>query len=372
MAIFVSLLTPSTYASTTEECVGDFAQVSENVSRRTKLEALTDNPQIQIWDLEASGNPKTAARLKKKVAKILGSAKTKSIDDKIYSDPSHARNQPLLMKFEGGIQGVWKPLDERTKKELIAYRFDQRLGSKVVPITVEREHNGQRGVIQLFVSDTDEAHLLQRPTTLDLFDYLAAHIDRTDTNQLSFRGRTVAIDNENTFGIDYYVDDDFFDFDRIISDHLRDIAKAKNKEAAKIKAANQIAPTLISREVIENLMATTDRQWRSILTGLNPAEIQLFLDRKNRAISAIRQAEKVIGERMYPSGSFSGLIRNRWAGRLDQLEKVSERPDISRLMEQKILRAQELILNETSWRQTMTPEEKKEVDAILKEIDAIR
>src|SRR6185437_9602047 len=69
-----------------------------------------------------------------------------------------------IIQYDSGIKGVWKNWADRDLKkganlyradrgqyELAAYAVDRKLGLNMVPVTVERNLNGEKGTVQLFV-----------------------------------------------------------------------------------------------------------------------------------------------------------------------------------------------------------------------------
>jgi hypothetical protein len=285
---------------------------------------LKSDPQLKIWKLEEAGRSDAARKLKNRVEKSLRTSKIVSFEEV----EGHEGTNLTFLNFADGSRGVWKSANPiyttpaAVKKELTAYKLDQILGSKLVPITVERTFNGRKGVVQLFVRNIDDKPLVFNPRILGLFDFLTAHPDRMHTNYLTLQGRTVAIDNEGTFEIAGKWTPFYPEFDRFIAEQLKSIKEAGNTLEARAIAVAEISPSLISRDVIERLKNTTDQQWREGLPELNLKQLTEFLDRKNRAVAAIHQAELVLGDALYPAGPFSGLSRNMWPGESERLEKL--------------------------------------------------
>ena len=122
------------------------------------------NPQIQIWELREANRTESVHRLERATRKLLQNGKADPIG-------YQAVDAPVILELEGGIRGVWKKISNRTRREVVAYKFDRMIDAKFV----------------------------NEPQTLRLFDFLIAHDDRHGGNILSHRGRTIAIDNEGTF-----------------------------------------------------------------------------------------------------------------------------------------------------------------------------
>ncbi len=274
------------------------------------------NPQIRIWRLEAAGEKNEAERLRQKIKSSMQTGPLEAV--KVAKADS--RNKPLLVELHAGARGIWKRKNRGTKKELIAAKFDEMTGAEIVPITVERELNGQPGYLQLFVRGTDNKQRIFSPQTLKLFDFLIVHPDRTAENYLIHRGRTIAIDNELTFSANAHPRE-FPDFPDFISKQLQKLEQAGGSAEARAAVANEIATTLISQSFINRLRTFTVEEWQKGLAGLSNAEFKSFLKRKNQAVAAIDRAEKILGASIFPTARFSGLSRDRWFRDRDRMER---------------------------------------------------
>lgn len=352
--VFGLLISSATHALG-KECVVDFKEVAPK-----RLD-----PQFRIWALQEASKTKGSVRLREKVTQQLREGKV--LTTEAVGKEVGARNKVKFVELEGGIRGVWKPLNRRTKKEVTAYQFDQTLGSDLVPVTVERELNGQKGVIQLFVRKTDGAALRYTPRELMLFDYLTGHFDRHPGNYLTAQGRTIAIDNENTFlaKIPSY---ELPDFEKFIGDQLAKVQSAGNSPQSRAKAVSEIAPSLINREAIEKLKTLSNEDWARQLPDLNPLEMKAFLKRKEKAVDAILLAEKELGTSIYPSGRFSSLNRNRWPGAVDRFELVLSK-EIPSAARYRFTRAQQLVEKELFHGGTITELEIIRIEDALKELE---
>lgn len=120
---------------------------------------------------------------------------------------------PTLVTFEDGSQGVFKPSAElgrnfgvppsnMPKNEVAAYELDKALGFNIVPPTVSRDFQGERGSMQRFVRGHKTAEEHSGKIDRDGFqkmralDTLTWNMDRHDGNYLvSKGGRVKAIDN---------------------------------------------------------------------------------------------------------------------------------------------------------------------------------
>ncbi len=323
-----------------------------------------EDPQLKIWALESKGKKTAATKLKAKTAHDLKNAE---VLERVEVDESiGARNRPLFLELAGGVRGVWKKANKKTLKETIAYRFDQALGANMIPLTVERKLDGVPGVIQTFVRETDGAELTYSPETLKLLDFLMGHFDRQPVNYLTAKGRVIAIDNENTFIVSP-PRGEIPEFGKFIIEQLRKVEAAGDTAAAKAKAVAQIAPTLISRDVVDKLKTITDAEWKTHLEGLSAAELKSFFKRRDEAVKAIRLAEEKLGDAMYPTGAFSGRNRDPWPGALNRLESALAR-DLSPAVRYRFERASRLIERESLLDEHLTPVERIRVQDALQEL----
>jgi hypothetical protein len=125
-----------------------------------------------------------------------------------------------LIEFASGAKGVFKPRAEdwrlvdqsfavsaNYKAEIAASLLDLFLDSRVVPITIEREIDGQRGSLQIFLpeSPTLEAygfgHIFELNNLYEMIyvDIVIGNLDRGARNILVAQGQAVAIDNGRAF-----------------------------------------------------------------------------------------------------------------------------------------------------------------------------
>jgi len=85
--------------------------------------------------------------------------------------------------------GIFKPASHDNssdydlyRHEIAAYKIDKLLGLRMVPLTTEREINGEKGSFQLWVNDLKESSI-QLSNNARFFDYLIYHGDRdTETS----------------------------------------------------------------------------------------------------------------------------------------------------------------------------------------------
>ena len=143
-------------------------------------------------------------------------------------DLGEGRNQPkkvTLSKNGLELNGIWKPIErgrhdwawETYQAEVVAYQLDKLLGLNMVPPTVEREFQGNRGSCQLWITvemdmrkktrekietPPDKAYSWNRAIYLQrAFDNLIANIDRHQGNILITKDwRMILIDHSRSFG----------------------------------------------------------------------------------------------------------------------------------------------------------------------------
>lgn len=146
-------------------------------------------------------------------------------------------NTVLLVSFEGGSRGVFKPGDgERRleipesrgklfKREAAAYLVSCGLNFNLVPPTVLREISGREGSIQDFVTDpknsiweVDESEVAEQLFELSIFDYVIWNKDRKVANFFIKDKAVLAADNGLSF-------DDWFQY--LISDNLSEYVLGK-------------------------------------------------------------------------------------------------------------------------------------------------
>jgi hypothetical protein len=146
------------------------------------------------------------------------------------------RTNPLRLTMRDGkheIKGIFKyrdsePLSERLRwknsyneadryqYEMAAYKLDRMLGIGLVPVTVEREINGKKGIVQLWIDNLTSylkmneqelpydgmCELAEQINFIDSFDYLIANRDRNQSNILFSKSdlQIWFIDHSRAFG----------------------------------------------------------------------------------------------------------------------------------------------------------------------------
>jgi hypothetical protein len=110
-----------------------------------------------------------------------------------------------ILVFPDGTKGLWKPHVMRWhsnyRAEVLAYEVDKKLGFNLVPPTVERTFDNQRGSVQLFIeSDPTKKIPKSEFDKESALDFLLDSGDRHAGNYLiSHDGRLVDIDNGISF-----------------------------------------------------------------------------------------------------------------------------------------------------------------------------
>ena len=306
--------------------------------------------QMRIWKLQEAGNTMEA----KKLSDALKSELTiGEIHTNEMMAPSSA--QPHLITLKSGVKAIWKPMygssGSSGYNEIAAYKIDEKLGTKLVPMTVEREINGVKGSLQVFVEATDNVVVKPRPESFSFFDTLINNPDRHGGNYLTREGRPIAIDNgiafeppagwesqKRNFLRDVRIEIRPIEFERLqikgmaqelkateqqfgrASQEFNDKAKellpkmtaAVSKEKQlRIESRNKMTVMLPERAVYQRLKNTSDQEWTETLKSeLSPEAIQNFLQRKNETIEACERAIKIYGDDVFRAGPFSPLVRD--------------------------------------------------------------
>ena len=115
-------------------------------------------------------------------------------------------SKPKKITLRCGLVGVWKPESKDDwfcsyKSEIAAYQVDKLLNLNIVPLTVEREINGEKGSLQLWVHNMSQKGDISLPDDAKFFITL---IEKKDTHNTGFIGngrdcRVVLFDNADAF-----------------------------------------------------------------------------------------------------------------------------------------------------------------------------
>jgi len=301
-------------------CVADVVLTSLGLTAYLKTGAMANNPQIHLWNNLKNGKAAQAADLKKLITTTLEEGKIVSV-----KPVGVGVNKAQFVKFENGIEGVWKSADGEVAnagKEVAAYRVDQELGFNIVPVTVPRSLNGVEGTVQLRVTDLQRGrvmvHALERhlPEDLELFDMVIGHSDRVSNsgNWLRTRdGKVIAIDHDkrafdSKFSFDVPHLRKSIEGERAELDSLRTRISTETDPAKRRHLSDSASGTefvisnLIDRQmryehmlrtrsdVIERLRNTSEARWRKILVhSLDNEEMEAFLSRRQEILRLSEQ-----------------------------------------------------------------------------------
>lgn len=326
---------------------------------------VVENPQIRVWELSASGKTQEYGELQNGVENSLRTSGVAAMDYMgVYGG---GQSNPAIVKLEGGLQGIWKSpggeykykvdaeiIDQAFYDELVyiskekkiyanpevaSYVIDQKLGTNLVPITVERELNGVPGTMQLFVSDADKARLTPNTDSVGFFDFLIGNHDR-EHNYLTVQGRPVFFDNGLAFQssqTDYLKNlqqfkEQYNQFAKKIqkldtkvympkkktgevseeySTRAQNMKQGQDKfnEWKKIQQ-NKLAVMLPSKSSFERLKSISENEWKAALEKyLNPSHIEGFLERRRQIIKLVEGLQERFGDDMFSSGNHSPLLR---------------------------------------------------------------
>ena len=115
-------------------------------------------------------------------------------------------NSTSLVTFDNGMKAVWKPHQEvwssNYRAEVLAYELDRKFRFNLVPPTVERKIDNQKGSLQLFVESVNNFnHTTEKDINKQsLLDFIIQNNDRHYNNYLIRpNGRVSSIDNGLSF-----------------------------------------------------------------------------------------------------------------------------------------------------------------------------
>ena len=130
-----------------------------------------------------------------------------------WNDTGLGVSDPLLITLEDGTKGVWKSSQRafvNYRAEVLAYELSELLDLNLVPPTVQRDIDGTKGSLQLFVEGTlwfntpNKSHKRRKRQRFfrrqGFFDYLIGNRDRNEGNVLSSpKGKMYSIDHSYAF-----------------------------------------------------------------------------------------------------------------------------------------------------------------------------
>ncbi|MGM0465597.1 MAG: hypothetical protein ACQERH_04110 [Acidobacteriota bacterium] len=190
--------------------------------------------------------------------------------------------------------GIQKGALEGWQYEIAAYEMDKILDIHMVPPTVEREFNGKKGSLQLWITsemsdldrmekgiDIPKSHVLswnQRKYLMRAFDCLIANEDRTQQNiRYAEDWRMILIDHSRSF--------------RSKRKYTRNLLYGKDG----IKEKKMIR--MLPREFIQKLKSLDfDVIKKAVGSYLTDKEIQAVLKRRNLLLKEIEEMIKAVGE----------------------------------------------------------------------------
>ncbi|MGQ0429299.1 MAG: metallophosphoesterase, partial [Gammaproteobacteria bacterium] len=166
---------------------------------------------------------------------------------------------------------------DRFQYEVAAYRLDRLLGLDLVPVTVPRTVNGQRGIVQFWIEDSiNLREMLERQlqpggwcealpqyNLMNVFDMLVHNTDRTQENALFTR-----------------------DWMLVLIDHSRAFTTELKPPRLLYKGALEVPPSLGARLAALD----RDRLQQELGPWLHKRQIDAILKRRNRLLSQQRAA----------------------------------------------------------------------------------
>jgi|GEM_PF-5942657 len=258
------------------------------------------NPQIYIWD-EMKAASDEALELEYSVSLFLRFGKIVRKKKLPIGD-----NRPELITLENGLQAILKWRNHSNSgKEVAAYIVDRELGFNLVPLTVQRPHQGYMASVQLRVLDLDTTEG-PMPEEIKLFNFL---INKTDVhwgNWLkTIEGKNISIDHDSYTFKKYSIplsdrlgprkfklnavrskisetrytrEHDYFTekSENFFSSDVRNVDKSKSLNDA-----------ILSRpDVIAKLKTIEPSYWRSVLSPLISAdEVEAFIKRRSEVLA---------------------------------------------------------------------------------------
>jgi len=188
----------------------------------------------------------------------------------------------------GGFKETWKG-------EIAAYRLSRALGLNMVPPTVEREFQGNRGSCMWWVDPWNNMEtLLQRK--LNPPGIKALYFARALCLQRAFDNLIYNVDRHQR---NYLIMEDWR---MILIDHSRSFATSKKARTSliydeKYKEGPQFIMATLPRAFVEALKALTAESIRTVVGEyLNDDEIGAILDRRNLIIGWLDKRIAALGE----------------------------------------------------------------------------
>jgi len=316
--------------STSEELLAqarkeEAEQVKEVVTDPTKQSVLKTEAQPgpprhlqpEIWNSLETHLPDGEQRVKDteealRTMKIVG-----------HEDVGLGLSQPKRLTFEDGTQGIWKPYEAyfndrpdaaRTangSSELAAYAIDRFLGLNMVPITVEREFEGKKGTVQLWVNNS-RMGTSASPPELRIFDYLINEPDRNGVNYLHAPNRLnpVAVDHGGAFGNLELGSLAALGRPEFVPDMEKILTGLRQGTLSPEIALNQVRG-IFDPAVLDKLRAARFDDWKKTLGGLlTENQIADLATRRDRIINLTNDLESQLGKGIYSGNTEVAEVRH--------------------------------------------------------------
>lgn len=310
---------------------GEVSEVAAVTSIGPKkiVTASVPNPQVAAWRLREQGKVAAADKIEQKLIADFNKAKIIPSSAKEVS-PGGAQ----LVTLDNGMQGIWKPnVKGRASLEVATYSVNKHLGLNQVPLTVKKKLGDQDGSVQFFVESTRSVPTwgnFNNPDFLLLQDYLTMNPGRDVDNFFYHEGRPIAFGHRLAFSKERrYEGPNFPDrvdrilerkasLDKQIAETNSEIAKSQGLfQGSKLKKLEEQLRHLkneqkyevanfgglgLTKHAAEKLEKTSLAEWKMVTKDLTVQERKEFLERKDKAVAAIKKARSELGDSGVPKG----------------------------------------------------------------------
>ncbi len=215
-------------------------------------------------------------------------------------------NLPELITLENGLQAILKWRNKSNSgKEVAAYIIDRELGFNLVPLTVQRPHQGFMASVQIKVLDLDTS-TSEIPNEIKLFNFMINKNDIHDGNRLrTINGSNISIDHDSeTFKVHSVPllkllrhekikmttirhktsstkNTERYDNFSELQNHFDPISEKKLDESKNLYHAIHSRP-----DVIKKLRILEPQHWHNVLSPyLSEKEVDAFLNRRLEILS---------------------------------------------------------------------------------------
>ncbi|RZA05091.1 MAG: hypothetical protein EOP11_13620 [Proteobacteria bacterium] len=200
-----------------ETCASSFAELGDRAPMRRDLGALIKQGRWQeaAWQAREAGDPATAVKIEKRLARYLETAPI--LKEKEFA--KSGSSEVYFVDLGRGVRAVFKPNpkfwrarrimpfhdDASAERELAGHAFDRAVSGHMVPVTVKRKIDGMEGSLQVWVSFDEagsaasEASGFRAEDRLAVMDYMMGTFDRSPANRPALKGAPVAIDQGLAF-----------------------------------------------------------------------------------------------------------------------------------------------------------------------------